>query len=83
MSVTRYDLYQEVKELIKDLTYGGEEEWAKALRDAIRKGSTSTEIMMLIRGQLKLLRRTDTPERLQLGERIDEALRYIDTVLAP
>lgn len=77
------DLYATVKSLSQELHQAGEEEWSRALRDAMSISTVPGEILGELRLQLQRLGRSDVSERLQLRGRIDEALRYLNAALRP
>ena len=77
-----YDHYRVAEEIADDLVSEGFDDWAHRIRDAIRGGSTGTEILMAIRwtfGELKTQRiRVSKPVQRRIADlvaRLDEALR--------
>ena len=81
MSGMNYDHYKVAKAIASNLRQNGETTWANKIEDAIKSGSTGTEIHMALRWQLQQLRNADVECSSEAESLIDALLREIDKSL--
>ncbi len=75
------DMYSEVNAIRDDLRAAGEDQWSNALAEAVSYVGLGSEILGEVRLQLRKLRNSDVPQRLNMEKRIDEALEHLDKLL--
>lgn len=83
MLSTIWDLYDSEEILQAALREGGETDWADRLNNAMLAGSTSGEILGLVRGVLRQLQESNIPKQLGLEKRIAQEISFIDMTLNP
>jgi hypothetical protein len=74
-------LYTKVEELSQILDRAGEGALASGLRDALAAGSLPGEILGETRIALRRVRTSPLYQRLDVRSRVDEGIRYVDSVL--
>jgi hypothetical protein len=76
------DYYAETGQIIEALTSEGLSSEADALREAMAKGSTATEILMAIRWHLQQIDRANKSANLTTKRRVRALVKELDKVLS-
>lgn len=78
--LTAQEVYSTVRILIQKLNQAGEKEWAERLYNALVISSSQLEILGMIRLQLRNLKKTELPARLEVQPEVNAVISAIDKI---